>query len=359
MHVNGSLRETIEALPLRPGCYIFRDGRGAILYIGKSKCLRARVKSYFRPGQSGKLARLQFEIRALEIVETETETDALLLECEMVKAHRPPYNAQMKADEVYPYLCMDETQDCPGLFVAAEPRDRWRSVGCFTSEADARRTIERLNLVWKTPLCEQTDIGRRTGPCFHGAIGRCSAPCCGGVTERTHRKRLSEAFALFERQDEVAVGRVETAMARLERDMKRLSDAMQFERAQSCAEAIADLRGLLQKSRRFRADWSGEVFVYFRAYREDGFSLFYLRDGVLLDRARFPLDVDGDDLRRFAESIEAGRAPLRDPDCARYLLSARADKLFVTRPAADGVEALRDWLHDRAREFVAPSSSCV
>ena len=187
--VASDLEQKLKKLPAKPGVYIFRDARGRVLYIGKAKSLRPRVRSYFQKGiRKYQQAQLPDRIADLEVIVTTNEVEALHLEQNLVKRHRPPFNVKLRDDKSFPYIAVTVGDDYPRVMFTRE-RHR-RGVVYFGPYANAkkvRETLDVLNRVFPYRPCEGPQPGRHSGiPCLDYHIERCLAPCVGYVSKEQY-----------------------------------------------------------------------------------------------------------------------------------------------------------------------------
>ncbi len=201
-----NLEEKLKALPAKPGVYLFRDARGEVLYIGKAKSLRPRVRSYFQAGSDTRttIAQLPERVADLEVIVTDTEVEALHLEQNLVKRHRPPFNVRLRDDKSFPYIAVTVEDEYPRVMFTRE-RHR-RGVVYFGPYANAkkvRETLDVLNRVFPYRPCEGPQPGRHSGiPCLDYHIERCLAPCVGYVSKDDYRRVIDERDRVPVRRDE-------------------------------------------------------------------------------------------------------------------------------------------------------------
>src|SRR5207302_397545 len=189
--VEKRLEDQLKRLPAKPGVYIFRDARGQVLYVGKAKSLRPRVRSYFQASADVRhaIAQLPARVADTEVIVTDTEVEALHLEQNLVKRHRPPFNVRLRDDKSFPYIAVTVEDEYPRVMFTRE-RHR-RGVVYFGPYANAkkvRETLDVLNRVFKFRPCEGPKPGRHSGiPCLDYHIDRCLAPCVGYVSQEDYR----------------------------------------------------------------------------------------------------------------------------------------------------------------------------
>lgn len=276
------LRERVRSLPDRPGVYLFRDESGEILYVGKAKSLRSRVRNYFGSdtGKGIKLRRLQAEIDDLESFVVDSEAEALLLESNLIKEHSPRYNIQLRDDKTYPYIKVTVEEPFPRVTVTRRlERDGSRYFGPFTEVGAMRRTLRMIKKIYKVRTCSYDlpeDAPDR--PCLDYHIGRCEAPCVGYQDREDYREALSQVVRVLEgHSDDVR----ETVRARME----EASAARDFERAAELRDVLKGLRSF--ERRRAPVDFRGGDRDVVGIACQDGHAcgvVLRVRDGRLLGR---------------------------------------------------------------------------
>ena len=215
-------REFVASLPTRPGVYRMLDAAGEILYVGKAKNLRSRVASYFRPDQlAPKVAAMVRQVCGCEITVVNSDTEALILEYNLIKKHRPRYNILLRDDKSFPYLYLNSTQEYPRLaYYRGTRRVPGRLFGPYPNSRAVRDTLQHLQKLFKLRNCEDSYFAHRTRPCLQHQIERCSAPCVGLISREDYAADVGAAVAVLEgRNDDVARelgARMEAAAERLE-----------------------------------------------------------------------------------------------------------------------------------------------
>jgi excinuclease ABC subunit C len=307
-----ALGQAVSELPRRPGVYLFRDAAGELIYVGKAKSLRERVRSYFRAEarQDPRLRRLVGDIASVETILAGSEAEALLLESTLVREHTPRYNLQLRDDKSYPYVKVTVQEPFPRVLVTRElERDGSRYFGPFTDVKAMRRALRVIKSTFTVRSCDWPLPARGPDrPCLDYHIGQCKAPCVGWQSEADYRK-------MIERILDILAGRTTKLRARVTREMEEASDALEFERAAELRDVIKGLDVL--RRRQTTVDFrGGDRDVLGIAGSEEGTCavLLRVRDGHLLGR-----DV------RFLR--EAADAPMKD-------LVATAIRDFYL-PAAD------------------------
>jgi len=313
-----SRTERIEAqlknMPTKPGVYLFRGPKSDVLYVGKAKSLRSRVRSYFRGGDSrAGLENLTERVERIEVIVTSNETEAFHLEQNLIRRHRPPFNVRLRDDKSYPYIAVTVEDDYPRVMFTRE-RHR-RGVVYFGPYANAkkvRETLDVLNRVFPYRPCEGPQPGRHSGiPCLDYHIDRCLAPCVGYVSKNDYRE-------IIERVIEFLSGETRPIQRELEQKMREAAEQQDFEAAARYRNRLSSVRHLAERQ---AADKRviGTVDVIGIAVGGDhaAVQVFPLRGGRLTDRHSFFLEnVAGQDLDSLLEAFALeyyGSAPSIPP----------------------------------------------
>jgi excinuclease ABC subunit C len=292
MAVSSERRERLEdqlrALPTSPGVYLFHDAEGTVLYVGKAKSLRTRVRSYFRREAyaTAKTAELVDRIESIEFFGASSETEALLLEQNLIKRHRPPFNIRLRDDKSYPYIAVTVGEQYPRVMFTRERHRRGvLYFGPYSSAKKVRETLDVLNRVFPYRPCEGPTPGRRSGvPCLDYHIGRCAAPCVGLISEQDYR-------AVIDQVVEFLSGRARPLERRLEQRMKEAAAAHEFEEAARFRNRLYAVRHLSESQvADKRSLGSADVLGVAASGDAANVQLFHLRDGRLADRQGFYLE---------------------------------------------------------------------
>ena len=279
-------------LPTSPGVYIFKDAEGTVLYVGKAKNIRNRVASYFTRSGDGrpKIAELRGRVRQIDFIATRTETEALVLEANLIKRHRPRYNASLRDDKSYPYIVVTLGDEYPRVFATRSSHDpRHRYFGPFPSASSVHATLDVLNKTFPFRKCRGPEPGRRSGvPCLNYHIGRSVAPCIGAVTKEEYDEIVADVIAFLE-------GRVDGLIREREAAMREAAREMDFERAAKLRDEISALHHVRDRQQATIA--SEDSFDAAGAYAEGESAcvqIFAVRDGQIVNRDSFLLDNYGE-----------------------------------------------------------------
>jgi excinuclease ABC subunit C len=284
------LQETLNNLPARPGCYLMYDVNGRILYVGKAVNLRARVRSYFHSNAmdmsvSPKTARLVAEIDCIEFIVTDSELEALILEANLIKKHRPRYNVRLKDDKRYPYIKVHWQDDYPKVTLTRRmERDGARYFGPFTSAQAVRQTLDTLRKVFPYLTCDRVITGKDQRACLYYDIKLCNAPCIGAVTREEYRATIGDLVKFLE-------GKTETVVQALQTRMQSAATELDFETAATIRDQLHAIAHIVEKQKIVSAVRADQDVIAFA--REDGdtcVQVFFIRGGKLLGREYFILD---------------------------------------------------------------------
>ena len=330
------LEAQLKALPPRPGVYLFRDDGGRVLYIGKAKSLRARVRSYFQRGGDGRaqIGGLVDRIEDIDVIVTGTEVEALHVEQNLIKRHRPPFNIRLRDDKSFPYIAVTVEDEYPRVMFTRE-RHRKGVVyfGPYANAKKVRETLDVLNRVFQYRPCEGPQPGRHSGiPCLDFHIERCKAPCVGYVSKEEYRE-------IVDRVVEFLSGETRPILRDLEARMQEAAADERFEDAARYRNRLFAIRHLAERQAADkRAVGTVDVIGIAIAGDRAAVQIFPLRDGKLVDRYAFHLEnVTGQETPAVLEAF-----------CLEYYGSAPSvpPQLVVPRDAGD-TTALAEFLSDR------------
>lgn len=296
-------QERLRNVPLSPGVYLWKDATGKILYVGKSKALRDRMRSYFGAprGLNAKTRRLVSNIADFEIIITQSELEALLLEMNLIKQHRPRYNILLKDDKSYPYIKITIKESWPRVLVTRTVLDDGaRYFGPYASAGAVRRLLKQLNqlFAFRPPFdCKDDKFNRHRKlgkPCMYYDIHRCLGPCVPELVNREEYRQAIESVCLF------LDGRTVAMLRDLKRRMADAAEAMEFERAAYLRDQLREIEKLTERQQVLRTVATDQDVIAFA--REEGAAVvqvFYIRGGKLIGSEPFALQntEDEDDQR--------------------------------------------------------------
>ena len=284
------LEEKIRMLPDSPGCYLMKDDKGKIIYVGKAVNLKNRVRSYFRDtAHTPKVAAMIAHIDDFDILLCGTNLEALILECNLIKLHKPYYNILLKDDKHYPYLKADMRQPFPRLEICRRmEKDGAKYFGPYIGANAVRQVIEAVRDVFPIRSCRQVLPARSPKrPCMNYDIGRCMAPCAGKCTEEHYREMMEGVLSFLG-------GDYESVLKKLKKDMEEAAAVMRYEKAAKIRDKIRDVEGLMERQIALRTDRSEQDLI---ALAQDGLDamiqILYVRGGRMVGGDHFALPREG------------------------------------------------------------------
>jgi len=280
------MAEQLRRLPTGPGVYLFKDTPGNILYVGKAANLHNRVRSYFGIQQklSPKLQRMVARVSDLEFFVTASEQEALILELNLIKRHRPRYNVRLKDDKTFPYLKIDPNEDWPRVHVTRRlEQDGAYYFGPFASAKSLRQTLKLIKGIFPFRSCSKAITGTDPRPCLEYHIGHCLAPCIGAVSRQEYAEVIREVILFLE-------GKQEKVVRALESQMKKAAQALDFERAALLRDQLQAVNQVIE-GQRIATTASGEQDVIAFAQDKDQayVQVFFIRSNKLIGRESFVL----------------------------------------------------------------------
>ena len=304
------IEEKLRLLPDKPGVYIMKDENEKIIYVGKAISLKNRVRQYFQSGVPAysKTAALVARIRDFEYIVTDTEMEALILECNFIKKYRPKYNILLKDDKMYPYIKVTLKDEYPQVFVTRNiKKDGSRYFGPYTDATAAHKTVEAINKILKLRVCKKniTRIKGKERPCLNYFINNCMAPCLDETTKENYNDSVSKAIRLLE-------GKIEDMINFLEKNMNEAAEVYEFEKAAEYRDSISAIRIVAEKQKIVYNNTANQDVISFDTIENDVcFQVFFIRSGKIVGREHFLLkdqDVDnpGELLSEFIKQLYEG-----------------------------------------------------
>ncbi|MBA2384939.1 MAG: excinuclease ABC subunit UvrC [Actinobacteria bacterium] len=330
------VRETLKGIPAKPGVYLFRDSKRDVLYVGKAKSLRPRVRSYFQAGRGDTRAgipQLVERVADVEVIVTRTEVEALHLEQNLVKRHRPPFNVRLRDDKSFPYIAVTLEDEYPRVMFTRE-RHR-RGVVYFGPYANAkkvRETLDVLNRVFQFRPCEGPKPGRHSGiPCLDYHIERCHAPCVGYISREAYGEVIEGVIGFLSGDTRTIVRVLEGRMRAAAAD-ERFEEAARYRNRLQAVAKLAERQGADR-----RETGSVDVIGVATTAERAAVQVFPLRGGKMIDRHGFHLEnVAGQDVTTILEAF-----------CLEYYGNAPSiPPQIVVPPEATGLEALEQFLSE-------------
>jgi excinuclease ABC subunit C len=329
----GDLEAKIRHAPRSPGVYLMKDGSGEILYVGKARDLKARIRAYFaRTDARAMIPFLVSRIRDLEFILTGTEKEALILENNLIKEHRPRYNVDFRDDKSYYNIRIDPSEPFPRFQLVRRPKkDGARHFGPYPSGAAAKETLRFLQTILPLRICRDRELKARRRPCLEYEIGRCAAPCVGRIGLSDYQHLVKDGIAFLEGRERALIGDLRTRM-------NGAAEELRFEEAAALRDRIAAIEETLERQR--IVSMTGRNRDVFGLCREEDLTqvaLLFVRSGRMIGQKTFPL------IRLRAETGEILSSLL-----VRYYdgVVDIPDEVVVPIALADG-GVLAEWLAEK------------
>ena len=334
------LKRKLGDLPQRPGCYLYRDEGGNLLYVGKAKVLRNRVKSYFQnKSLDAKTRRLVARIWDIELIVCETELEALVLENNLIKEHFPPFNILLRDDKSYPYVKLTWKEAFPKVYVTRKLRkDGSLYFGPFFPASTAYRTAELVTRFFQIRDCDIEIDGKRGRACLKYQLHRCTAPCIAAVSQEAYREQAREARLFLE-------GKREELKARLEAAMWKAAEAAAFEQAAQHRDALQQVDAWFTRQKAASADLDDtDIFGSAVLDGQGCVHRLLMREGRMVGRQEYLLD----DVETFDAKVLAGvlqRVYSADAPPARILAEVDPEESELLREWLSGLRGTKVRIH--------------
>ncbi|MEE9912309.1 MAG: excinuclease ABC subunit UvrC [Deltaproteobacteria bacterium] len=361
MQENAALREKMTSAPKSPGVYIMQDAEGKVIYVGKANDLKSRISSYFTGKDTRPMAPfLMARVKDIEFITTATEKEALILENNLIKKHRPRYNVILRDDKTYYHLALDPTEPYPRLqLVRKKINNAALYFGPYPSGLAARETLRFVQQVFPLRTCRNRDFRLRPRPCLEYQIGRCFAPCKNLIDETAYRKLAESAVSFLQ-------GRRRELISDLKNQMGKAAEGLEYEEAARLRDRIGALEHALEKQ---SVDWGGtEDQDVLGAYADgDTYQLciLFVRGGKLLGSKSFaPVKTKAEegevmssllqqyyDGSNLPEEIILPRSLPDEKVIAEWLADKKGKKVLLTVPQRGAKKALLDMAGANAREL--------
>jgi len=288
MEFSEKIQGILATLPAKPGCYIYRNAEGTIIYVGKAISLKNRVRSYFHADSShdAKTRRLVRDIVDIEWIVVGSELEALILEMNLIKKHRPKYNIRLKDDKRYPYIKISWGEAFPKITVTRQmTEDGSRYFGPYTSAWAVYQTLEVLRKIFPYLTCDREITGQDKRACLYYDIKLCNAPCIGAVSKEGYRQMISDLM-------EFLGGHSEEIVTRMQNEMQKAADEMRFERAAALRDQLKAIQSIIERQKVvFGTDYlDSDVLAMARTDGEACVQIFFIRGGKLIGREYFILE---------------------------------------------------------------------
>lgn len=358
------IEEELKKLPGQPGVYIMHDAKDAIIYVGKAISLKNRVRQYFQSSRdkTAKIKQMVSKIARFEYIVTDSELEALVLECNLIKEHRPRYNMMLKDDKTYPYIKVTASEEYPRiLFSRQMKKDKNKYFGPFTSAGAVKDTIELIRKIYRIRACSRKlpqDMGKDR-PCLYYHIHQCDAPCQGYISQADYQKSVKQAVGFLN-------GQYEPVMKYLEEKMRTASETMEFEKAIEYRDLLDSVGKVAQKQKITSQSMEDrDIIAMAKDERDAVVQVFFVRDGKLIGREHFHMNLTGSEskaeiLNSFVKQFYAGtpfvpheiwvQEELEDAEViASFLTARRGQKVRFVVPKMGEKERLVELAEKNAK----------
>ena len=337
-----NLEEELKKLPDKPGVYIMHDKHDTIIYVGKAKILKNRVRQYFQSNKnhSAKVVQMVSHIAYFEYIVTDSEIEALVLECNLIKEHRPKYNTMLKDDKSYPFIKVTIGEEFPRvLFSRTMKHGTGKFFGPYTSAGAVKETIELLCKLYKVRTCSRRlpkDIGKDR-PCLNYHIGQCNAPCQGYVNKDEYKKNIDKVISFLN-------GNYSEIINELTDKMQDCSERMEYEEAARYRDLLISVKQIAQKQKITADDATDRDVIACAMDAEDAVvQVFFIRQGKLLGREHFHMKVATNDSRsgilsEFMKQYYGGTPYIPN--------------VIMTQEEIEDAGTIADWLSSRKKRKV-------
>lgn len=353
----------LKILPEKPGVYLMKNSLGEIIYVGKAKILKNRVRQYFRSSKnhSEKVKAMVKNIAEFEYIVTDSEMEALILECNLIKKYSPKYNISLKDDKFYPFIKITTNEDFPRVFVTRNfARDGNKYFGPYTNGAAVYETINLIRKVFPIRTCKKAIIegGEPTRPCLNFHIGKCNGPCGGYVSKEDYSKIINSVIDILNGKDKEIT-------KELKRKMEEASMNLEFEKAASYRDKILAIEALVQKQKMFKVTDEDEDFINIYSDEKDScIQIFFLRDGKITGREHFmientALEDQSDVISQFIVNFYSGATKIgktiyvpevSDKEVLEEFLSVkRESKVILKVPQKGDKKSMLDMVRENAK----------
>lgn len=363
-----NLEEELKKLPAKPGVYLMHDKTDEIIYVGKAVSLKNRVRQYFQKSRNvtPKIQRMIDRIAWFEYIVTDSELEALVLECNLIKEHSPRYNTMLKDGKSYPFLKATVQEAYPRLLFARQmKRDGCKYFGPFTSGKAIRDTIELVNKLFHLRNCRRVlprDIGKER-PCLYHQIGQCPAPCQGNVSEEEYRANFEKALKFLQ-------GDTKSVLKELTEQMMQVSAEMKFEEAAQIRDLIHSVQQVTERQKITAEDYEDRDIVAMAREKDEAVvQVFFIREGKMLGREHYYLtgveeETEGAVLSAFIKQMYAGtpyipkeiwlEQEVEDAEAIlQWLAAKRGHKVYFHYPKRGQKERMLELAKRNARMVLA------
>ena len=291
-----NIEEELKKLPSKPGVYLMHDDKDAIIYVGKAISLKNRVRQYFQSSRNKgvKIEQMVTHIARFEYIITDSELEALVLECNLIKEHRPKYNTMLMDDKTYPFIKVTVQEDFPRVLFARQMyKDKAKYYGPYTSAGAVKDTIDLIHKLYGIRTCNKQlpKMQGKERPCLNYHIHQCPAPCQGYISKEEYAKSVKKVLTFLN-------GDYAPILKELEEKMLAASEAMEFEKAIEYRELLNSVTKIAQKQKITSSDMEDKDVIAMSVDQHDAVvQVFFIRDGRLIGRDHFCLRIANGDSR--------------------------------------------------------------
>ena len=335
MAISAHVNSILNTLPEKPGCYLMKDSAGTIIYVGKAINLKNRVRSYFHESadHAFKTRQMVKKIADIDIIVVNSELEALILEMNLIKEHRPFYNVRLKDDKRYPYIKIHWADDFPKLSITRQMvEDGSRYFGPYTSVWAVHQTLDILRKIFPYLTCAREITGKDPRPCLYYDIKLCSGPCIGAIDKSAYRQMIDDLSKFLE-------GKTDPVVKRLQSEMQSASENLNYERAAALRDQIQSIEHVVERQKIISDDQKDTDIVALARNKGDAcVQIFFVRSGKLIGREYFILEGTEDEkneviLREFIKQFYSQAAFIPN----RVLLPAEVEEARI----------IKEWLNTR------------
>ncbi len=329
-----AIKEQLKNLPKKPGVYIMYDNEDTVIYVGKAKNLKNRVSQYFQASKSHtqKVAAMVEKVKRFEYIVTDTELEALVLECNLIKQYVPRYNILLKDDKGYPYIKVTLNEDYPRVLLSRKvEKDGAKYFGPYLSTNTVRETLEIIKKLFTLRTCKKVlpcDIGKGR-ECLNYYIKQCPAPCQNRISKEDYRKNIDEIILFLE-------GKHKDTIKKLQQDMLSASENLEFERAAKLRDRYLLLKQLTEKQKIISTNFDNkDIIAYGKNNKDTCIQIFFMRDGKIIGRESYMIpdvqDTPGEEIMKdFIKNY--------------YSLSSFIPSTLVLSCEIEDKELIEEWL---------------
>ena len=353
----------IKMLPDKPGVYLMKNSLGEIIYVGKAKILKNRVKQYFQKSKnhSEKVIAMVKNISEFEYIVTDSEMEALILECNLIKKYRPRYNILLKDDKNYPFIKITMNEEFPRVFVVRNlVKDGAKYLGPYPDATAVYETIDLIKKVFPIRTCKRTikEGGELTKTCLNYHIGLCKGPCEGLISRADYGEIVNEMLDLL-------LGRDRTVVNKLKKEMEESSDKLEFEKAAALRDKIIAIDKITERQKIITGTFEDEDYISIYSDETDTCAqIFFLRDGKIVGREHFMLEnttweLNGEIIADFLKEFYGGTAfipkniyvtAIADKELMeQWLTMKRGSKVTIKEPQKGDKKDLLEMVEKNAR----------